>query len=148
MAFLEFIPFIKDIFDRVIPDPAKAAEAKQKLEEIASAKEGAVLDANLQLMLGQIDINKLDATSGNRFNSGWRPFVGWVCGGSLALVYIPKAIFLSVLWAYQAWTLVHSGSMVLPPYPDLGVTDLIGLLGALLGMATLRTVDKARGTAS
>lgn len=148
MGILDFLPFIGTILDRVIPDPAAAAEAKLKVLTLAQEGELAKENADLQVQLGQIDINKIDAASGNRFNSGWRPFTGWVCGGSLALVYIPKAIFLSVLWAYQAWSMIHAGGSTLPPYPDLGVTDLIGLLGALLGMSTLRTIDKVKGVAT
>jgi hypothetical protein len=33
---------------------------------------------------------------------------------------------------------------VLPIFPDLGVTDVIGLLMALLGMAGIRSYDKTK----
>lgn len=147
MSILAFLPIIGDLLDRVIPDPVAAQEAKIKLETLANAGELAKEAAALQLQQGQIDINKIEAGSTIFFNSGWRPYIGWICGTALGLVYIPKAIFLSVLWAYQAFVLIHAGGTALPAYPDLGVTDLIGLLGALLGMATLRSVDKAKGVA-
>ena len=35
--------------------------------------------------LAQIEVNKIEAASKNRFVAGWRPSVGWVC--SLAMMY-------------------------------------------------------------
>lgn len=106
----------------------------------------------LTAMQGQMETNKAEAANPSLFVSGWRPSVGWVCSASLALVYIPKAIVLTALWTYQAWVIVHgwngTGAMpALPVYPDLGVADLIGLLGALLGMAGLRTVERVKDVA-
>lgn len=105
------------------------------------------------LLQGQIETNKIEASSASLFTSGWRPFIGWICGIALGLVYIPKAIVLTIIWTYQAWTIVsvwHGIGVMqpLPAYPDLGVTDLIGLLASLLGMAALRSADKAKGVSS
>jgi hypothetical protein len=37
------------------------------------------------------------------------------------------------------------GGAVLPPYPDMGLTDILGLLGALLGIGGMRSFDKWAG---
>ena len=125
------------LIDHFFPNAADADAAKLKLLELQQSGE-------LAAMTGQLEINKIEAGSASLFVAGWRPFVGWVCGGSLALVYIPKALFLSGFWAYQAYTLIRGGGTVLPPYPDLGVTDLLGLLGAMLGMGGMRTFEKVK----
>jgi hypothetical protein len=104
-------------------------------------------------MQGQLDVNKAEASNPNTFVAGWRPYIGWVAGTALGMVYMPKALVLTGIWTYQAITLVSHWQGIgplptLPPYPDLGVTDLIGLLGTLLGMGTLRTIDKIAGNSN
>lgn len=97
------------------------------------------------LNLAQLEVNKIEAASASFWVSGWRPAAGWVCVSALALTYIPKAFVLSAFWAYQSYLILTNPAVNLPtlaPFPDLGVTDLIGLLMALLGMAGLRSFDK------
>src|ERR1017187_10018678 len=88
------------------------------------------------LALGQLNINSVEAASTNWFIAGWRPAAGWVGVIALALVYWPKAIVLTLLWSMQAVEIVHMSTsvstMVIPAFPDLGVTDLLGLLGSML----------------
>jgi hypothetical protein len=101
------------------------------------------------LMMGQVETNKTEAAHPSRFVAGWRPFIGWVGGVSLGMVYIPKALVLTLAWAYQAWVVMSAWNgtgpvPVLPPYPDLGVTDLLGLLGSMLGFGVLRSYDKTK----
>jgi hypothetical protein len=119
-------------------------------ERAAADLESKKLDT--QVLMGVHDTNKAEAQNASIFVAGWRPFIGWVCGAALGLVYIPKALALTGLWVYQAWVLVAAwngtGPMPpLPPYPDLGVADLIGLIGAMLGMAGLRTKETLEGVA-
>ena len=129
------------LIERFFPDPAAAAAAKLKLLELQQ-------NGDLAAMTGQLEINKVEASSGSMFVAGWRPFVGWVCGMSLALAYMPKALFLSCFWGYQAYMTIKIGKMELPVFPDLGVTDLIGLLCAMLGIGGLRTYEKVKDVAT
>jgi hypothetical protein len=100
-----------------------------------------------ELLLAQTGVNKVEAGSSSLFVSGWRPAVGWVCVVALATAYIPKALILTGVWLYQTIVIIQAWNgtgtpPVLTPYPDLGLTDIIGLLAALLGMAGLRSFDK------
>lgn len=136
---------------RIWPDPAQQAEEQRKLAEVAQRGDLAELNAHVQLMLGQIDINREEAKSGSLFVAGWRPWIGWVSGVALAIAYVPKALMLTVMWSYAAYTTLHGWNPgealpVLPDFPDLGITDLIGLLGAMLGVGGLRSYDKRNGT--
>jgi len=102
--------------------------------------------------LGQIEVNKIEAASNSMFVAGWRPAVGWVCATALGVVYIPKALVMTAIWTYQALVVVGAwngggAAPALPMYPDLGVTDLLGLLGALLGFGGLRSLEKIRDVA-
>ena len=127
-----------DIVRRIWPD-----KSEQEQRELA------LLLATVQ---GQNATNAAEATNPSVFVSGWRPFAGWVCGSALAMVYIPKALVMTGIWAYQALVIVNawdgkSALPVIPVFPELGVTDLIGLLGALLGLGGLRTLERSKGVA-
>jgi hypothetical protein len=100
--------------------------------------------------LAQMEVNKVEAAHPSMFVAGWRPAVGWVATTALAVAYIPKALVLTGMWTYQAWSILNAwkaGQPIppLPAYPDLGITDLIGLLGAILGIGGLRSLDKRAG---
>lgn len=142
MAIGAFLPLIGKVFDLIIPDPNKAAEAKLKAAEMAQRGELAQLDADVKLMLAQVEVNKVEAASESLLKSGWRPAVGWVGAISLGMVYIPKALVLTVFWCIQAYSAIKTGAPALPAFPELGVTDLLGLLGSLLGFGVLRQRDK------
>jgi len=70
----------KDIREAItgkgIEDPNKRAEIELKLRELEQA-----------LNMGQIEINKVEATNPNWFVAGWRPFIGWTGGFALAYIY-------------------------------------------------------------
>lgn len=138
------------LISRIWPDPQKQAEELRKLEELKQKGDLAELNSHVQLMLKQAEINLADAKSNNWFQAGWRPSIGWVGSISLALMYIPKAIMLTVIWSWQCISLltaeaVNVASVVLPTFPDLGVTDIIGLLMSMLGVAAMRSHDKTKG---
>lgn len=104
-----------------------------------------------QLLQGQIDTNKVEAAHPSLFVAGWRPAVGWVCVTALAMMYIPKALVMTIMWSVfcasimSAWV-VGTPPPAIPEFPDVGAMDIIGLLMALLGMAGLRSFDKAKET--
>jgi hypothetical protein len=120
-------------------------------EERASAElEARKLDN--ALLLGQQEINKVEAGHASLFVSGWRAAAGWVSVMALWCVYVPKALIMTGFWAFQTWVILSAWNRIapapaLPSFPDLGVTDLIGLLFALLGMAGLRHRETLAGKA-
>lgn len=121
--------FAKDIREAItgksILDPNKQAELEQKAMEI----EFAVTKA-------QTDINLEEAKNPNIFVSGWRPFVGWCCGFSLAWQFIGSPIF--------EWVVKLTGKNIVAPALDTG--SLITVLFALLGLGGLRTYEKTKDT--
>ena len=119
-----------------IKDPVEMAKVQLQLEQLDNA-----------LQTGQIEVNKAEATNPNLFVAGARPFIMWVCGVSLSLMFVPKAIVLTSMWTYKVWLGLHGQSfhMELPVFPDLGVGDAISLLGAMLGLGGLRTFEKYKG---
>jgi hypothetical protein len=120
-------------------------------QERAAAELDAKKEDN-KLLLGQQEINKAEAQHASVFVAGWRPYIGWVCGTALAAVYIPKALVMTGLWVYAAIVVVAGWNGAgfppqLPPFPDLGIADLMALTTTLLGMAVLRTKETLEGKA-
>lgn len=118
------------IIDRIWPDPVAAANAKFELFKLQQSGE-------LAAIAGQLEINKVEAANSSLFVSGWRPFVGWVCGSGLVYSFIGQPV---LSWASTIW------SFPIPPVLDLSV--LLTVLGGLLGLGGLRTVEKVKGVAA
>ena len=89
------------------------------------------------IVQGQLEINKVEAANPSLFVSGWRPFVGWVCGCGLVYSFVGQPL---LSW----YSSLHS--MGIPPSLDMGT--LLTTLGGLLGLGGLRTVEKINGVAS
>lgn len=140
MAFpiLGLIPFAEKLIDRLFPDPSAAADAKIKLIELQQNGELAELAAETDLAKGQLEINKVEAASTMLFVSGWRPFIGWVCGCGFAYHFIAQP-FLAFLFS-------ASGHPVQLPAFDIG--ELSTVLLGMLGLGGLRTFEKIRGVAT
>ena len=127
------IPIIVELGREIvsrIPDPARAAEAERALLEKA-------MDQDFQERLAQLDINKAEAQSSSAFTSGWRPGAGWVCVIGLAYTFLARPL---LTWA--------GGWIGIAAPPPIDNTELMALLGALLGIGTLRSMDKWRGKQS
>lgn len=97
----------------------------------------AELVAAVQLVQGQLDINRAEAASPSVFVAGWRPFIGWVCGAGCAWNWIglPVATF---------GLAVAGHTLNLRP-ADLG--EMMPLLLGMLGLGGLRTIEKVNGKA-
>lgn len=120
-------------------------------DEERAAAELEVQKIDASLLLGQQEINKVEAASASLFVAGPRPFIMWICGIALGLIYIPQSLVKAWLWTYQAIVTVHAWNGIgimpaLPAYPDMGLSDLMTLLLALLGMSGMRHRETMAGT--
>jgi hypothetical protein len=118
------------IIDRMFPDPAQKAAAE--LELLKLTREGELKEA-----LAQLQINLKEAEHASIFVAGWRPWIGWGCG--FGLLY--HTIFHNIL----NWIAVMAGW---PELPQINSDLLIYVLGAMLGVAGLRTYEKKHGIAT
>jgi len=126
----------KVAIEKIWPDPSARAAQLLELEKVRDAKDLAQLNAHVQLMLGQIEINKIEAASSDRFVAGWRPFIGWICGSALGYQFIlePLLRFIAqVCFHYQG------------TFPVLQLDELTTILMGLLGLGVMRTVEKVKG---
>lgn len=119
------------LIDRLWPDPTQAAQAKLELFKLQQSGE-------LAQITGQLEINKVEAANSSVFVAGWRPFIGWVCGAALAYQYLLRPLAMGF-----AATIGHP----IAPLPGLD-SNLWELMFGLLGIGTLRTIEKMKGVAS
>lgn len=115
------------ILDRVIPDTNARAQAKEELSK-------AINDQDFQIAIEQIKINAIEAQSDSFFKSGWRPSVGWICSVAFGLHFVILPLF------NYALMLCGKQPVLVPFQMDTLLTVLLGLLG----MGTLRTVEKMK----
>lgn len=102
-----------------------------------------------ELAQGQIEVNKAEAQHPSLFVSGWRPAVGWVCVLALSYQFLLYPM-MTWAWAYMQaldWIPVRVGEMELTPPPMLDTGALYTVLLGILGLGTMRSVEKAKGVA-
>jgi hypothetical protein len=131
------LPVLGTILDKALPDPKAKAEAQLKMLEMAQKGELAVLDADMKLALGQMEVNKVEAAT-DLYRGGWRPGVGWTCVAGLAYNFVVQPI---LPWVVQAF-----GGNV-PPMPTIDNETLLVLLTGMLGLGGLRTYERVKGKA-
>lgn len=105
-------------------DSTKQAEIEAKAQEIEA-----------ELMKAQIEVNKIEASSTSLFVAGWRPAVGWVCASALFYHFIGFSVF--------QWVIALSNIKVVAPV--INTEGLLTVLFAMLGLGTLRTLEKVKG---
>lgn len=124
MSWFAIIPLIGTIIERLIPDKAKAQEIQLEL----------IKQLN-QLDTAQLEVNKKEAEHASIFVAGWRPFIGWVCGIALAVRFLilPLIQIVAAAFGYPI------------DIPVIEMTELMGILGGMLGLGGLRTYEKIKG---
>lgn len=128
------------LVDRLFPDKEKMQrermEAEQKVREWALEAEHFITNSVAASDRNQIEVNKIEAASDDKFKSRWRPAVGWVCVFGYAYQFI--------LWPFLAW---GSTWTEVPVPPQLDIAELSVMLGGLLGLGVYRTYEKKHGVA-
>lgn len=119
------------LIDRLWPDPVQAANAKLELVKMQQA-------GDLQVMVGQMSVNAEEAKSASVFTSGWRPFIGWVCGTACAWNWVGISVLNSV-------TTVFGYNVVLKM---ADISAMLPILLGMLGLGGLRTLEKINGVAA
>jgi hypothetical protein len=106
-------------------DIQKQADLLAKLTELDAAAQNA-----------QTELDKVEAASSSKFVAGWRPFVGWICGCALGFQYIIRPL---ALWFASIAFHVNLAM------PALDLSEMMPVLIGMLGLGTMRTVEKIQG---
>lgn len=131
MSLLSILGIGEKLIDKLIPDPKAKSEALLKLKELEQS-------GDLAVMTAQSEINKIEASSSNPFVAGWRPFIGWVCGGALAvqLVVMPLGVWGAALTGHNI------------PAPKMDTELLTTMVISMLGLGGMRSFEKWKGVAA
>ena len=83
----------------------------------------------------QLDVNAKEASHRSIFVAGWRPFIGWI--GGLALM------FEFILSPCIEWYCKFAGLNLTAPEIQTG--PLLAIVTSMLGVAGMRSFEKAKG---
>lgn len=131
------LPLFGKIFDRIIPDPVAAANAKLEVMKLAQSGELAQLTSDTSIALAQLEVNKVEAASSSILVSGGRPFIIWVCGIAFSVQY--------VIGPLGSWIAALAGYPI--QFPTLDLSVMMAPLMGLLGLGGYRTIEKVKGVA-
>jgi hypothetical protein len=128
------------LIDKIFPDKTQAEQAKAALALAQQQGQLQEEQAAWDNARAQLEVNKQEAASTSLFVAGWRPFIGWVCGGAFAWSFVlqPFAAF---------WVKVADGGFDVRALPSLDTSAMMPVLLGMLGLGGLRTVEKIRGAA-
>jgi hypothetical protein len=115
---------IGTVVGKIWPD-----KTQQEKEQLAAA---------VLIVQGQMDINKVEAASPSLFVSGWRPWIGWICGMACAWNWIGLPIAKALLGL----------AMIKMELTPANLTEMMPVLMGMLGLGGLRTLEKIKGVAS
>lgn len=130
MSFLSVFDAVTPVVEKVlsyIPDPQQKLAAQQQL-----------MTALQQWDSQQTAIDVEEAKNESIFVAGWRPFIGWVCGGSFAYKFVIQPFLIFILIASHSTFDYHL-------LPNIDWTELSTVLLGLLGLGGMRTFEKLKG---
>lgn len=104
--------------NRLWPD-----KTEQEREQLAAA---------VVVVQGQLAVNKAEAESPSVFVSGWRPFIGWICGAAFFWNWIGLPVSLMVLAILEIDVKVTPADLL----------EMMPVLLGMLGLGALRTKEK------
>lgn len=112
-------------------------------ERLTAEIEMAKVDASL--LIGQMEVNKVEAASDSLWVAGWRPACGWVGAAAMAYQFLLYPLMVW-LWTYLQSVGWIAATLQAPPMLD---TDALWvILTGMLGIASARTFEKVRGASS
>lgn len=135
----ELVGGVKDVVSEVVVDKDKRNQINADLERMRLDYKDKAEARETEVRVAQIELNKQEAQHSSIFVAGWRPFVGWVSGVGLAYGVLIEPFF--------SWTarvvFEYAGN-----FPEIDPTVLIFALGGMLGIGSMRTIEKVKGVST
>lgn len=110
------------VINKIWPD-----KSEQEKQELAAA---------LTVIQGQLEINKVEAGSQSIFVAGWRPFIGWICGVSLAYAALLEPLMRFIAKVAFSYT---------GEFPAIDHDITMQVLLGLLGLGAYRSYERVKG---
>lgn len=128
----DIIGAVKDIVGEVVVDKDKKNELNVRLQELADKTDQRFHEE----LMGQIEVNKVEAAHSSIFVAGWRPAVGWISAVGLGWQFVLSP-FTETVSRWFGWV----GEM-----PSVDTESLMMLVLGMLGIGAQRSFDKMKGT--
>lgn len=116
----EPIQAVGNVLDKLFTSDDERLDKKLALERLLQ-----------QPLLVQAEISKVQASHRSTFVAGARPFLMWVCGLGFLMAFVMNPVL--------QWLFPEVGVPVLP------LEVMLELTLAMLGLASLRTIEKIQG---
>lgn len=120
------IDSVSKVVDQFVESPSEANAHELKTKAL-----------DMQIALKQLDVNAAEASHRSILVAGWRPACGWVCAAGLAYAYIVQPLLIYILAIVSPAT---------PPPPPIDLAGMMPVLLGMLGLGSLRTLEKRQGT--
>ena len=121
---------VTGLLDKFVEDKDQKAKLAHEIATLAERQAH-------EIAKSQIEVNRAESQSGSVFIGGWRPATGWVCvlGFGVNFLVIPLTnLFLSI---------TENPLLV----PSLDVSEMMPVLLGMLGLGSMRTVEKTKAVA-
>ncbi|MCF6323079.1 MAG: holin family protein [Gammaproteobacteria bacterium] len=133
----DIVKSVGDALDNLFTSDEERLEAERELTRAKRSFDYKESKLVAEQNIAQMEVNKADANSGNFFQAGWRPAIGWV--GAFALAY------QFILYPLLVWALAISSLDIEPP-PLIDANALYPIITGMLGIAGMRSFDKLKKT--
>lgn len=121
---IDAVSAVSNALDKLFTSDEERAQAAILIEKIRQKPQ-----------ILQAEINRVEASHRSLFVAGWRPFIGWVCGAGFLWAFLLHPLF--------EWVIALRGLDVVAP--AIATDNMMELVLALLGLGTLRSVEKIAG---
>lgn len=121
---IDAVSAVGNVVDQLFTSDEERAQAALLMEKLRQKPQ-----------LLQAEINRVEASHRSLFVAGWRPFIGWVCGVGFLWAFLLHPLF--------EWVVAVRGLEVVAP--SIVTDNMMELVLALLGLGTLRSVEKIAG---
>jgi hypothetical protein len=128
----DVIKEIGDSVDKIFTSDEERLELKNEFSKAELGFEAKYMDLVSKQNIAQTEVNKVEASSGAFFQSGWRPAIGWIGVAALAYKFV---IYPLLLWMPN----------IAPPNP-IDSDILFSMVTGMLGIAGMRSFDKLKQT--
>lgn len=127
MSLLPFVDIFSKVLDIVFPDKTAIAKADLELKKDLLNSELQKAMAAVGLLKGQLDVNQAEAANPNRKWMTWREILGYFLAFAVGYEWLIKPALLFIF-------LASGHPLAKDLLPTLDMTNILGLLGAMLGI--------------
>ncbi len=123
---------VTGLLDKFVEDKDQKAKLAHEIATLAERQAHEIAKA-------QINVNQNEAKHKSVFVSGWRPACGWVTvlGFGVNFLVIPIVNIYLTAWSENPLLI-----------PSLDVSEMMPVLLGMLGLGSMRTVEKTKNVAS